>query len=166
MASDTFHLSTYLPYRLAVLSERVSHRLFLEYDAAHGFSVAEWRVLVHLSRCGTVSIRDIHNCVNLEKPRVSRAVTRMEKDGLVQKVPGKVDARLVAISLTKKGKAALEDILPRALDIEARLCANVDEDDLSTFYRVMEQFHEVLDDDPKAKVRSRLDIEHTSVSAE
>ncbi len=157
MASANFHLSVFLPYRLAVLSERTSHRLSVEYDIAHGLSVAEWRVLVHLSRCNTVSVRDIHSCVNLEKPRVSRAVTRLEKEGLVQKVPGQIDARLVAISLTPLGEAALADIIPAAQDIEAKLCKAVSEEDLSTFYRVMEKMHEVLDGDPQAKPRSRMD---------
>ncbi len=87
MTPDDFHLSSFLPYRLAVMSERVSRRLSVEYGRSHGLVVAEWRVLVHLLRCGAVSVRDIHNCVNLEKPRVSRAVSRLEMEGVGSKKP-------------------------------------------------------------------------------
>jgi DNA-binding MarR family transcriptional regulator len=157
--SETFRLSSFLPYRLAVLSERVSRRLSVEYTRTHGLSVAEWRVLVHLLRKSPVSIRDIQTYVNLEKPRVSRAVTRLERDGLVAKAPGAGDGRLVAISLTEAGRAALAEIIPVARDVEAALLAAVSPAELDTFFAVMERMHAALDEDPEAKPRSSMDVE-------
>jgi len=156
---DTFDLSAFLPYRLAVLSERVSRRLAVEYEQLHNLTVAEWRVLVHLRRSGPVSIRDIQTYVNLEKPRVSRAVSRLEKDRLVAKVPGEHDGRLVSISLTKAGLAALADIIPVAREIEDNLLAAATPADLATFFSVMERMHAVLDDDPRAKPRQAMDLD-------
>lgn len=156
---EPFHLSAFLPYRLAVLAERVSRRLSVEYNRTHGLTVAEWRVLAHLSRQGSVSVRDIHDCVNLDKPKVSRAVSRLEAGGLVKKAPGKSDARLVAISLTRKGQASVKAILPAALAVEDQLCNAISPKDLATFFRVMEQMHAVLDVDPKARPRAPLDSE-------
>lgn len=157
MDKDAFHLSDFLPYRLAVLAERISRRLSVEYGRSHGLSVAEWRVLAHLSGCGAVSVRDIHHSANLEKPRVSRAVARLEAAGFVQKVPGEEDGRLVAISLTAAGARALAEMLPPALTIDARLRAAVGAEELETFYRVMERMHAVLDADPEARPRPRID---------
>ena len=151
-----FQLSAFLPYRLAVLSERVSRRLSVEYQRSHDLAVPEWRVLVHLLHAGTVSVRDINERVNLEKPRVSRAVTRLEADGLVQKAPSKGDARLVAITLTERGRAALGEIIPAAQEIEGRLAGAVSAQDLATFFKVAEAMHEILDDDPEARPRPRI----------
>jgi DNA-binding MarR family transcriptional regulator len=162
MTPDDFHLSSFLPYRLAVMSERVSRRLSVEYGRSHGLVVAEWRVLVHLLRCGAVSVRDIHNCVNLEKPRVSRAVSRLEMEGLVQKSQGEGDGRLVAISLTDAGRRALADIIPAATRIEEHLTAAVSAEDLDAFFRVMEHMHSVLDEDPEAKPRPTMDFNRGS----
>lgn len=162
MIPDDFHLSSFLPYRLAVLSERVSRRLSVEYGRTHGLAVAEWRVLVHLLRCGAVSIRDIHNCVNLEKPRVSRAVSRLEAEGLVQKTQGDGDGRLVAISLTDAGRTALADIIPAATRIERHLTDAVSPEDLDTFFHVMERMHAVLDADPEAKPRMVMDLKNSA----
>ena len=148
-----FDLAQFLPYRLAVLAERVSRRLSVEYESVHGLSVAEWRVLVHLSRFDSVSVRDIQVFVNLEKSRVSRAVARLSGIGLVRKLPGTDDARLVEISLTPKGAAALDQILPRALAVQEALLQGIAPEDLSTFSRVMEQIHAVLDADPDARPR-------------
>lgn len=154
-----FHLSAFLPYRLAVLSERVSRRLSVEYGRTHRLTVPEWRVMVHLLRGGAVSVRDIQTCVNLEKPRVSRAVSRLAAEGLVQKTQGKTDARLVAISLTDAGRAALQEIIPAAQEVESRLIGAVSAADLATFFKVAEAMHAVLDNDPQARPRSRVDIE-------
>ena len=153
-----FDLSAFLPYRLAVLAVRVSRRLSVEYQRTHGLSVAEWRVMAHLARCGTVSVRDIHACVNLEKPRVSRAVSRLEQGGLVEKVPETTDGRLVAISLTEAGRAAFAAIVPAALAFEARLTGAVGEQDLAAFFRVIEQMHQLLDADSEARPRSAMDL--------
>lgn len=159
MAGDEFDLSVFLPYRLAVLSERVSRRLSVEYEKTHGLSVAEWRVLVHLRRSKEVSVREIHNCVNLEKPRVSRAVSRLESVGLVRKMPSEGDGRLVVISLTDTGHAALADILPAAKAVEARLVDGVGRAEIQAFGAIMEKLHAVLDADPEARPRSRMDTD-------
>ncbi|WP_305989188.1 MarR family winged helix-turn-helix transcriptional regulator [Roseibium sp. MMSF_3544] len=159
MAGKNFNLSAFLPYRLAVLSERVSRRLAVEYERLHGLSVAEWRVLVHLLRHEKVSVREIHTCVNLDKPRVSRAVARLEAAGFVDKIQDTADARLVAISLTEKGLAALGDILPEAQTIEAHLLACLSPREVQSFFTVMEKLHGVLDGDPKARPRMPADVD-------
>ena len=157
--SECFSLSVFLPYRLAVLSERASRRLASIYEKAFGLTMAEWRVLVHLDRSEKVSVREIHDCVNLERSRVSRAVTRLERDGFVVKLPGSADGRLVEISLADKGRAALEGILPAALDVERQLLAQVTSEEYETLCRVMEKIHAALDADPEAKPRSPMDLE-------
>jgi DNA-binding MarR family transcriptional regulator len=159
MKKIDFNLSAFLPYRLAVLSERASRRLSAVYERTHGLTVAEWRVLVHLNRCEKVSVREIHNCVNLERSRVSRAVSRLEADGYVVKLPGTDDGRLVEISLSKKGQVALAEILPAALDVEQYLVAGISTQDYETFCSVLEMIHAALDADPQARPRSKMDLE-------
>lgn len=154
-----FSLSSFLPYRLAVIAERVSRRLSVEYDTRFGLSVAEWRVMAHLTRGGSLSVRDIVDAVNLDKPRVSRAVTRLEAMGFVEKVPGAHDGRLVEISLTEAGQTALAEIIPAAQSVETRLTQAVGARDLEVFLKVLERLHGVLDADPDARPRSRLDLD-------
>jgi DNA-binding MarR family transcriptional regulator len=153
--SDPFDLSDFMPYRLAVLAERVSRRLSEEYGRSHGLTVAEWRVLVHLKDAGQVSIRDIQGCVNLEKPRVSRAVSRLERAGLVRKEAARGDGRLVSIALTGDGEAALAEILPAALEVERSVLAGLRPEEIEAFTAVMDKIHQTLDDDPLARSRSR-----------
>ena len=157
MGLDSFDLSDFLPYRLAVLSERISRRLSLDYGRLHGISMPEWRVLVHLARCKEVSVREIHTYANLEKPRVSRAVTKLAASGLVRKSASKQDHRLVAISLTDKGRSVLQEILNDALALENRLLEALSEKERMAFDAIAEKLHGVLDDDPLARPRSEAD---------
>ena len=150
-----FNLADFLPYRLALISERVSKRLEVEYGRSHGLTVAEWRVLVNLQRIGKASVRDIQLVTNLEKSRVSRAVARLEKSALVQKQASRDDARLVEIVLTKKGLGTLAAIIAKATEIEQRLLAGLSAAQLDEVSAVFEHLHTVLDADPEA--RPRLD---------
>ena len=155
--SAPFDLAEFLPYRLAFLSERVSRRLAVDYGKSHGLSVAEWRVMVNLLHLGTASVRDIQVSTNLEKSRVSRAVTRLAAAGLVQKGPGQRDARLVEIALTDAGAKTLSDILPAARAVEAQLLAGLSAGQRQALFEAVEQLHRVLDADPHARPRPGSD---------
>ncbi|MFN3971051.1 MAG: MarR family winged helix-turn-helix transcriptional regulator [Gemmobacter sp.] len=134
-----FHLPDFLPYRLTTLAARVSRHLSAAYGQVQELSVPEWRVMAHLHEAGEVSVRDIQIAAGLEKSRVSRAVARLGAAGLVQKVQGLSDARLVAISLSPAGVAALSQLLPIALAVEERLLEGVPPADLAAFLRVIAQ---------------------------
>lgn len=155
-----FHLSDFMPYRLAVISERVSNRLSVDYNASHGLTAAEWRVLVHLQHCGVVSVRDLQVFTNLEKSRVSRAVERLRRANLVAKQVNEADARLLDIALTDAGREALKCLLDDACATEEMLLRGVSQDDLAAFFRVIDTLHAKLDDDPTARPKPEPEVHH------
>lgn len=128
-ALPDFDLSRFTPYRLAVAAERTSEELSRQYRARFGISIPEWRVLVHLAQpldgATSVSVRDIEARVAMEKSKVSRAASRLESAGLIEKAVDSGDRRLVRLGLTDKGRALMAEILPLALayqtEIETRL---------------------------------------------
>jgi len=158
MEIDDFELAEFLPYQFAVLSERISKRLAVFYESEFDLSMAEWRVLVHLSRCPLVSVREIHNCVNLEKSRVSRAVSKLERRDLVRKTASKSDQRLLDISLTETGTLVLSEILAFALSFERTLIEALPQPEAMALQSGFERLHTVLDNDPLARPRSKLDL--------
>lgn len=114
-----FVLESFLPYQLAVAARRVSRDFAALYRERFGLSVAEWRVLAHLSGAGAVSVREIHDRADLDKSRVSRAAARLEERGYVTKAADPGDRRLVALTLTAKGRTLIEEITPVAQAFEA-----------------------------------------------
>lgn len=120
-----FDLERFLPYRLAVAASRMSRQFAERYRAEFGISIPEWRVLAHLSQADSVSVRDIHVRVDMDRPKVSRAAARLEKAGYIAKVENPADRRLVALSLTAKGHDLMRRIVPRALEFQRQLHARL-----------------------------------------
>ncbi len=116
----SFDLDSFLPYRLSVAATRVSRRFARLYAAEAGISIAEWRVLAHLAQSGSVSVRDIHTRVDMDKSKVSRAAARLEGAGLLRKLGHAGDRRLIALSLTPSGEALMERLgaIARAFQTE------------------------------------------------
>lgn len=118
-----FQLDEFLPYRLAVAAARVSRAFERRYMAEVGISVPEWRVLAHLSQEGEVSVREIEARADMEKSKVSRAASRLERQGLIEKRENPGDRRLVMLSLTTNGRAVMARLVPLAAEFQAELRA-------------------------------------------
>lgn len=130
-----FDLESFLPYQLAVLAGRISRDFARAYTAEFGISIPEWRVIAHLAQAGTVSVREIHERVDMDKPKVSRAAQRLEAAGYITKAPDPADRRLVALALTPKGRDLLARILPVARAYEARALAALPAAEAAAFRR-------------------------------
>ena len=121
----SFDLDAFLPYRLSVAAARVSRRFAARYAAEAGISIPEWRVLAHLGQAGSVSVRDIHARVDMDKSKVSRAAARLEKAGLVRKDGHETDRRLIRLSLTPEGLALMARLGTIAAEFQAELLAEL-----------------------------------------
>jgi DNA-binding MarR family transcriptional regulator len=117
----SFDLDAFLPYRLSVLATEISRRFAAHYAAQAGLSIPEWRVLAHLSHSGEVSVRDITRRVNLDKSVVSRAASRLQREGLVGKSDHGGDRRLIVLWLTPSGRALMERLAGTAEAFQSEL---------------------------------------------
>ncbi|MGR3757242.1 MAG: MarR family winged helix-turn-helix transcriptional regulator [Tranquillimonas sp.] len=120
-----FDLDSFLPYQLAVAASRVSREFAALYRERFGISVAEWRVIAHLSQAGRVSVREIHDRVDMDKSRVSRAAARLEEAGYLVKAANSADRRLVALELTAAGRRLVAELAPLAREFETRVTAEL-----------------------------------------
>lgn len=129
-----FDLDDFLPYRLNLLSERISKEFATRYQAAYGISIAEWRVVAHLAQGGEVSVRDIHARVHMDKSRVSRAAARLEVAGYVRKHQNTDDRRLVTLTLTERGAQMMRELgeMAQKFDEELRARLSQDQDGLAS----------------------------------
>ncbi|MPL83871.1 DNA-binding MarR family transcriptional regulator [Rhodobacter sp. 140A] len=121
----SFDLDGFLPYRLSVAAARVSRRFAALYEAEAGLTIPEWRVLAHLGRSGSVSVRDIHERVALDKSVVSRAASRLESAGWLRKSGHETDRRLIVLELTPEGEALMARLGAIAARFQAELCAEL-----------------------------------------
>ena len=122
-----FILANFLPYQLSILASGISRDFSKEYILRFGLNNAEWRIIAHLSqKTETISIREIYQKVDLEKSKVSRAVSKLAKRKLLSKKVNLSDKRLVDLKLTKAGREIIDEMTEIAMDFEARFLQKIE----------------------------------------
>ena len=117
-------LQQFLPYRLSIVSNRVSDLIAGSYRSLFGLSVAEWRLACVLAERGEATQAELAAATQMDKLTVSRAAIALTQRGLVRRSdhPGDRRSRLLALSAT--GRKLYAEVAPRALALEADLLAD------------------------------------------
>jgi DNA-binding MarR family transcriptional regulator len=116
-------LERFLPYRLSVLTNRISGQIARLYARRFGLTIPEWRVMAVLGRFGPMSANEVAERTAMDKVRVSRAVAQLARDGRLARRTDRADRRRAVLDLSPKGRAVFAEIVPLALGVEARLLA-------------------------------------------
>ena len=125
-----FILENFLPYQLSLLANRISKDFSKEYISRFKLNNAEWRIIAHLSQENeAISIREIYSKVDLEKSKVSRAVSRLSSREILTKTVNLKDRRLVDLKLTKNGKKIIENMATVANDFESEVLIKIENPD-------------------------------------
>jgi DNA-binding MarR family transcriptional regulator len=114
-------LERFLPYRLNRVAAKVSRAFREVYGPHHDLTVPEWRVLATLGQFETMAAKAIGAHSSMHKTKVSRAVYALETRRWLRRRESAEDRREELLSLTTAGRAAYEEIVPRALAFEASL---------------------------------------------
>ena len=125
MPSDTkileharLDLDHFLPYRLSILSNRASDAIAGHYSDRFGLSVPEWRVMAVLGQTPGLSARDVAARTAMDKVQVSRAVASLVEARRVKREEDECDGRITRLSLTGRGQAIYDEVVPLALHLE------------------------------------------------
>src|SRR3981189_1339301 len=72
--STRLDLDRFMPYRLSVLTNRVSSAIARHYSQRFSLSIPEWRVMAVLGQTPGLSAREVAERTAMDKVQVSRAV--------------------------------------------------------------------------------------------
>jgi DNA-binding MarR family transcriptional regulator len=136
------NLQVFLPYRLAVVSEAVSRSLAAVYAERFNLSRDEWRVLAALALRNDIKSTELAALTTLDKMQVSRALTRMERDGLLEREPDPSDRRNLIVRLLPAGRALYRKIVPMARAREAYLLESLDSQERATLSSALDKLLE------------------------
>lgn len=152
MPNDTLQkldLDSFVPYRLSVLSNRVSSAIAHEYSERFGLSIPEWRVMAVLGQSAGLSSREVADRTAMDKVQVSRAVASLVESKRVQKQLDSEDGRVARLSLTPKGRAIYDEVVPLALHLEEIFLAALTPQERAAFDRLVtkldQQAHRLTD---------------------
>lgn len=130
-------LDRFLPYRLSVLSNRVSSAIARQYSDRFGLSIPEWRVMAVLGGTADLSARDVAERTAMDKVQVSRAVESLMRARRVARSPDRDDGRIMRLSLTSKGRAIYDEVVPLALHLENVFLSALDAEERRQFDALM-----------------------------
>jgi DNA-binding MarR family transcriptional regulator len=119
-------LEEFLPYRLSVLSNRVSRAIARRYAKTFNLTIPEWRIIAVLGRRAGLTAKEIAEATEMDKVAVSRAVARLVAARRVAARADADDARRQILALTREGESVHARIAPIALASEERLLSALD----------------------------------------
>ncbi|MGG4342463.1 MarR family winged helix-turn-helix transcriptional regulator [Paenibacillus lautus] len=132
--------------RLAMLSwiritrfQQIGNHLSNEFLQPFCITVAQFDVLIQVFAHQPLSQQELAEYLSISGGGVSHMVKRLEKLGLIVR---KQDWKVKYISLTHKGQALLEEIIPLLSDFQTSMFDILDEQELQQLYKTMRKLHQ------------------------
>lgn len=132
-------LENFLPYRLAILSHTVSTTIAQVYEKRFGLSIPEWRVIAILGRFPGLSAVEVAERTFLDKVAVSRAVTKLIKNGRIDREFADADRRRSILNLSEEGQRVHDEVAPLALQFESDLLDGLDDEERQKLDTIMDR---------------------------
>jgi DNA-binding MarR family transcriptional regulator len=132
-------LDRFLPYRLSVLSNRVSQDIARLYAERFGLGITQWRILAVLGRYPDLSATEVAERTAMDKVAVSRAVASLLDAGLLRRRAHGADRRRSLLELSARGYRIYDEIAPLALAFEQRLLAGLAPDERRTLLALLDK---------------------------
>jgi DNA-binding MarR family transcriptional regulator len=132
-AAERLILERFLPYRLSILSNRVSRAIAARYAKAFDLTIPEWRIIAVLGRRPGLTAKEVAEATEMDKVAVSRAVAKLVTANRVSADVHDDDGRAQSLRLTAQGEALHARIAPIALESERKLLAALNASERAQF---------------------------------
>jgi len=116
-------LERFLPYRLSIMSNRVSSLIADAYKDKFAISVTEWRIMAVLGEYPGLSADEVATKTQIDKSLISRAVSKLLKRHLIDREVAEDDRRRSVLKLSATGQDVYREIVPLSYQYEQSLLA-------------------------------------------
>jgi hypothetical protein len=97
-----FDLARFMPYRLLMVTNRLSQAFARRYQAEFGITIPESRVLNVTTHFGPLSSHEICERSAMSKSRISAALGRLVAAGLIERETDPADQRLLRLTTSRR----------------------------------------------------------------
>ena len=146
-------LEKFIPYRISVLSNRISGNIARLYGDRYGLAITEWRVMAVLGRYPGLSAREVTERTAMDKVAVSRAVARLLAADRLRREFADHDRRRSVLRLSDAGYTVYDEVAPLALDFERHVLDGMPEDERELLFRLLDRLDEL-------ELRAETDTAH------
>jgi len=138
---EKLDLADYLPYLVNRVGTIIADQFGQEALAAHGLSIAMWRVMAVLSSAGAQRQIDLAELTSTDASTLSRLVTRLTRLNLVTRTRSASSNREVAVKLSTRGDALVGRLVPIAKAYEATAIAGLPPQELAVLKRCLRRVY-------------------------
>lgn len=139
LQQDDLRLEKFLPYRLSVLSNRVSNAIAQAYGTRFDLTIPAWRVMAILGRFPDLSAADLVEQTAMDKVAISRAVSSLFKNDYISRSEDPSDRRRQVLNLTELGREVYERIVPLAQQYENDLMSSLSAEERQQLDSIIEK---------------------------
>jgi len=134
-----------LGYQIGLLS-RLFDRALEEHLAAFQVSPGQFPALVMLYEQDGLTQAELCKRIQVEQPTMANTLNRMERDGLIKRVPDPKDKRRVHVYLSDQAKNFKQDLIDKARVVPSQALDNFNPIDQDALFRYLAQIIENLQD--------------------
>ena len=135
-APAEFVIEDSLGYLVNRVARSIAHQLAEEIRPA-GVAIGQWAVLMFLWARDGMSQADLSRLVAIEPPTMVRTIDRMVRDGLVTRIADPGDGRVSRIHLTDHGRSLRDELVPKAVAVNARTLERLSTGEGRTLQRLL-----------------------------
>ncbi|ASK89709.1 MarR family winged helix-turn-helix transcriptional regulator [Sphingorhabdus sp. SMR4y] len=137
-----FDLDDFLPFRLHLAAESTSQRFYPQYRDVFKINRTEWRVFFHIGQHGPITANRISRMSRLEKSKISRAITKLEERGWVERSYSQGHRRSHDLLLTHNGTETFQALAEMAAQFNDMLEEHLGKGEMK---KILEQLRSLED---------------------
>ncbi len=127
--SQAFDLQEFFPYQFSILAGQVSDYIAQIYKEKYGLSKIEWRVVATVGQHRQISAKAVCEFTQLEKMQVSRAISKLSEQGVMEQQVSDCDRRTYLLNLTTQGDEIYNEIMPLVKQQEQKMLAGLSQEE-------------------------------------
>ncbi len=129
-----------------LISVTVVHRYLVTKAAlSAGLYIGQPNMLQYIKNNDKCTQKELAKAIYISAPSAATSLKRMEKAGLITRIPDEKDPRKNHISITEKGINALDDFTINCNATDEKMFKGFTEDEKNTLYELLCRLHENLD---------------------
>jgi DNA-binding MarR family transcriptional regulator len=128
--------------RTLYLIKQVQYKTYLRLEAALqplGVTTTQFRILTTLSHLEKLSSAGLSRMFGVKPQTMIKQITILESNGLIERKLGKVNKRVLEVTMTEAGRVVLRNCDQAATAVEAAIFASFEPGELKTYRALMQK---------------------------
>jgi len=123
---DSDRSASRIVWHIIRLARHAEQRLEFDVHRPRGWRWAGFRIMINTLALGSVEPSQLASILGVSRPTVTSNLDKLERDGFLTRTPDPTNGRSVRVTLTDRGRLAVEEVMPLHGAVERQLVAGLE----------------------------------------